>query len=94
MPMPDEIKQGMTWHIDGHQFEVTEMYDGECQITETWLSEDNGHECRVAKKFKIAADNGGHQYAYDPECEKYANPGANEYSWWARKYACGADYIK
>ena len=37
-------------------------------------------------------DDGEHgEYAYPAGYEKYARPGSDDYSWWARMYAKGAD---
>lgn len=88
-----KIALGMVWDREGHRMEVTKMYkNGKCQITETWVSEDTWKDCKHVANCMIATDNRGEQYAYDTKYEEQANPGhdgEDEYSWWARHYACG-----
>lgn len=90
----NNIILGLVWYKDGFREEVTKLYkNGKCQITETWISEDTGKECIHKSNQVIVTDKNGEQYTYDPKYEKYANPGHDEndeYSWWARTYACGA----
>ena len=88
-----KIRLGLVWHTDGHEKEVTKMFkNGKCQITETWIAEDTGKECRHVSNQIIIEDSEGREYCYDPKYEEYAKPDDDEnYSWWARKYACGAD---
>lgn len=87
------IKLGLYWDVDGHHMEVTKIYkNGKCQITETWIAEDTGKDCKHVETYKIGVD-GDEEYAYAQDCEGYANPGhdgEDEYAWWARKYASGA----
>lgn len=85
-----KIRLGLYWSVDWHHMEVTKMLgNDECEITETWISEDTGEECKEVEIHKIAAD-GDEEYVYAKGYEEYAKPGCEEYSWWARKYATGA----
>lgn len=85
-----KIRLGLYWSVDWHHMEVTKMLDNdECEITETWISEDTGEECKEVEIHKIAVD-GDEEYVYAKGYEEYAKPGCDEYSWWARKYATGA----
>lgn len=85
-----KIEVGLFWDVDGHHMEVTKVFkNGKCQITETWIAEDTGKNCKHVETYKIGTD-GDEQYAYAQDCEKYANPGGDSYEWWARKYVTGA----
>lgn len=86
-----KIQKGLIWWQDGHHFEVTEMFDhNKCEIVEEWIAEDTGKECRNAEIYNIADDN-GKEYVFLEKYEQYAKPGSDDYSWWARMYAVGAD---
>lgn len=85
-----KIRVGLYWNVDWHHMEVTKMLgNNECEITETWISEDTGEDCKDVETYKIVAD-GDEEYVYAVGYEQYAKPGSDEYSWWARKYATGA----
>lgn len=85
-----KIRVGLYWSVDWHHMEVTKMFDnGECEITETWIAEDTGNDCKHVETYKIGTD-GNEEYVYAVDNEKYANPGNDEYTWWARMYATGA----
>lgn len=85
-----KIRVGLYWNVDWHHMEVTKMLgNDECEITETWIAEDTGEDCKDVSTYKIAAD-GDEEYVYAVGYEQYAKPGCDEYAWWARKYATGA----
>lgn len=85
-----KIRVGLYWSVDWHHMEVTKMLgNDECEITETWVAEDTGEDCKDVSTYKIAVD-GDEEYVYAIGYEEYAKPGCEEYSWWARKYATGA----
>lgn len=88
-----KIQKGLVWHSDGFTKEVVSVSNNgkTCKILETWISEDTGKPMKKTHNCKIAVDKDGEEYAYDPEYEDYAKPGSDDYSWWARKYASGAD---
>jgi len=85
-----KIRLGLYWCKDGHTTKVTKMLgNNECEVTETWIAEDTGKDCKDVRTYKIAVD-GNEEYIYGVEYEKYAKPGNDEYDWWARTYATGA----
>jgi hypothetical protein len=91
--MARQIAVGMKWHIDWHTYEVTKMFkNGKVQITETWIAEDSGKECKSVKNYNVSEDEHG-QFAWQDKYKEYAfnENEENGYVWWARTYACGAD---
>ena len=87
----NQIQVGLSWDIDGHLFEVKSVSrDHEtCRISEDWISEDTGEPLHHVDTYNIAQDENGDEFAYLPEYADYALK--DNYSWWARKYAVGAD---
>ena len=84
---------GMTWYIDWHRYEVTKLFkNGKVQITETWISEDTGKDCKSVKNYNVSEDEHG-QFAWLDEYKEYAFDESEEggYHWWARMYASGSN---
>ena len=88
-----KIQVGMVWHIDWHELEVKSISKDHktCKVTEDWIAEDTGKEVHKVHKYNIATDKDGQEYIWHPDSEEYANPGQDDYKWWARIYATGAD---
>lgn len=87
-----QIQKGLVYYSDGFTHEIIDVSPDHktCTERETWINEDTGEEMENITKCKIAQDENGNEFFYDPEYEEYAfNP--DGYSWWARKYATGAD---
>lgn len=82
----------MVFYIDRFTKEVTSVAPDRktCTVTEDWIAEDTGEPQHREYTYNIAEDN-GEEYMYDPEYAEYAKVGSDDYSWWARKYASGAD---
>lgn len=87
------IQEGLQYHRDGHAFEVIDVAPDHrtCTVTEDWIAEDTGEEQHSEYTYIIDADDNGQEYIYPVGEEKYARPGSDDYSWWARMYASGAD---
>ena len=86
-----KIQRGLQFNQDGHRFTVTQVSGNKCKIKEEWIAEDTGKPCKNVESYIIVDDGEHGEYAYLAEYEKYARPGSDDYSWWARKYAKGAD---
>lgn len=86
-----KIQKGLQFNNDGHRYEVLSVNGDTCKVSEDWIAEDTGEEVHKEYTYKIGQDADGQEYCYDPEYEEYAKPGSDNYSWWARKYASGAD---
>ena len=75
-----KIAVGLYWSIDWHEMTVTKIYkNGKCQITETWIAEDTGEECRSVENYGIGTE-GNEQYAYaldNPEYRLYVSGAIN-----------------
>ena len=92
--MVKNFELGMQWSRDWHDFEVTKMFkNGKIQITETWISEDSGRECKSVENYNVSEDEHG-QFAWQDKYKEYAFDETKEdgYHWWARTYACGANW--
>lgn len=60
-----QIKMGMTWDCDGHMMEVVELTPHvKCRITETWIAEDIGRECKNTQDYEISTDENGNEFAH------------------------------
>lgn len=90
-----QIQKGLIWYIDGFTHEVVSVSKDHktCKVTEDWINEDTGKPMHKVHTYKIAQDENGDEFCYDPEYEEYAfnSRDPEGYSWWARKYATGAD---
>ena len=89
-----KFELGMKWFRDWHDFEVTKIFkNGKIQITETWISEDSGKECKSVATYNVSEDEYG-QFAWQDKYKEYAFDETEEdgYHWWARTYACGAEW--
>lgn len=76
-----EIRLGLYWSVDGHNAEVTKMYkNGKCQITETWVAEDTGKQCKHVENYGIGTD-GNEQYAYALDYPKYRYYATAAFNW-------------
>lgn len=88
-----KIQKGLQWNVDWHRFEVKDVAPDRktCKITEDWINEDTGEEEHREYVNNIAVDekDPNQEYLYNPEYAKYAE--GPDYSWWARRYASGAD---
>lgn len=87
-----KIQEGMVFYTDGFAEKVTSVAPDRktCKVTEDWIAEDTGEPQHREYTYNIVEDEGG-EYMYDPEYAKYAKVGSDDYSWWARKYASGAN---
>ena len=87
-----QVQPGLVFNQDGHEFKVTSVSPDHktCQVTERWLNEDTLKLEKQVTTCNIVKE-GDVEYLYDPEYAEYAKPGQKDYSWWARKYATGAD---
>ena len=85
-----KIQKGMQWNRDWHCFEVISRSGNKCKIRESWIAEDTGKPRKNVESYIIVDDN-GQEYVYVEGDERYARPGSDDYSWWARFYATGAD---
>lgn len=87
-----KIQKGMIWNRDWHRFMVQSVSpDGKtCIISEDWISEDSGEEIHKEYKYNISEDESS-EYVWEDEYKEYAKPGQDDYSYWARMYATGAD---
>lgn len=86
-----KIQKGLEFNRDGHRFTVTKVAGNRCEIKEEWIAEDSGRPCKNAESYVIVDDDEHGEYAYLEGDEKYAKPGQEDYRWWARMYAKGAD---
>lgn len=92
--MAKKFELGMRWTKDWHDFEVTKIFkNGKIQITETWISEDSGKECKNVENYNVSEDEYG-QFAWREKDKKYAFNENEEdgYCWWARTYAAGIEW--
>lgn len=90
-----QIQKGLLWSLDGHTLEVVSVSPDHktCKVSEKWINEDTFEEMDEVDTYNIATDSKGQEYIYAPEYKEYANPEGqgDDYSWWARKYATGAN---
>lgn len=88
-----QIQVGLEWNRDWHRFLVQSISGDRktCKITEDWLSEDTGEPVHKEYLYNIEDDGEHGEYVWEDKYKKYAKPGQDDYSWWARMYATGAD---
>ena len=91
----NQIQVGLKWFSDRFTYEITDVSPDHktCTMEETWINEDNGKPMKKVHECKIAQDEKGQEFCYDVNYEHYAfkENDPEGYSWWARKYAVGAD---
>lgn len=88
-----QIKLGMRWTKDWHDFEVTKVFkNGKVQITETWVSEDTWEDCKDVRNYNVSEDENG-QFVWQDQYKEYAfdEKETDGYHWWARMYAAGSN---
>lgn len=77
------IQEGLSWDYNGHNFTVTRMINSwNCEVTETWISEDSGRELSDTKIWQISSAPGDGQYIYlDGSSLTFYATGADNYPW-------------